>query len=572
MREVTPELLAKFDKETQLRIVKRVEELKHELAVYLATVKDETPPGKKIRLHLVKHRDISRRITNLLLTGYESPAQNPVSQEKKRQTNMRIHGHPQGNVEAINQSAKNNHNGWFSKTAQDKRNAKRAQTVQKMKETTHKNGSHIGRGKKIAESKRQRGTLSDNMKKVNASRKKKWGPTGYDVEKHNASMAAKYGTIERYHKLRSLKAAANHDYAKDVEHKRAKFNGKGTNINKIHETCVKLYGYDWPCQLPQCATSGKRISNVNLQFKQTVETLLGITLDVEYRIEDKSFDFAYIVKNDSGDIDKSKSLLIEINPTITHNCTYSYNQLTGLNADVQPIDALYHMRKQRLAIQHGFRCLQIFDWDDKHKIVELLKCMLTKSNKVIYARKCVIKEIEQKLAKQFQDSYHLQGHLHSQTICLGLYYNDELVQVMTFGKTRHGIKSNIGSYELLRLCTANCIVVGGAERLFAYFVKTYLPTTIVSYCDLSKFTGHIYDVLGFELKHIAPSLKYVNLCWKEFRHLPYIITASLLRLRGADALLGTSYGKGTSNHSIMLQHGYVEVYDCGQATYVWHAK
>lgn len=46
MREVTPELLAKFDKETQIRIVKRVEELKHELAVYLATVKDETPPGK----------------------------------------------------------------------------------------------------------------------------------------------------------------------------------------------------------------------------------------------------------------------------------------------------------------------------------------------------------------------------------------------------------------------------------------------------------------------------------------------------------------------------------------------
>ena len=197
--------------------------------------------------------------------------------------------------------------------------------------------------------------------------------------------------------------------------------------------------------------------------------------------------------------------------------------------------------------------------------------MIATDYKVIYARKCVIKQIEQKVAKQFQDTYHLQGHLHSQPICFGLYCNDELVQVMTFGKTRHGIKANKDAYELLRLCTANCVVVGGAEKLFAHFVKTYQPTTIVSYCDLSKFTGKVYEILGFELVHIAPSMRYVNLGWKEFRHLPYVISASLLRMRGADALIGTNYGKGTNNHDIMIKHGYAVVYDCGQATWVWHA-
>lgn len=571
MKEATTEELAKFDIDKQQYIVKRIEELKQELSTYLATVKNEVPPGKKISRHAVKKRDISRRITNLLKTGYESPAQNPVSQEKKRQTNMRIYGYPQGNVKAINAACVQNKTGWHSEEAQAKRNAKMPQTTAKMLETAKANGSYIGRGKKIADAKRDRGTLSDNMRKVNESRKRKWGPTGYDVTKHEANIIAEYGSLERYHKLRALKAAASHDYKKDVENRRRKFNGKGQNVDKMHETCKAKYNYDWPCQLPQCTTTGKRLSNTNKAFKEKVEVLLNIQLEVEYTIEDKSFDLAYIVKDANGEVDKQRSILIELNPTVTHNCTYSYSQLSGRNMNVQPIDSMHHVRKQQLAIQHGFRCIQIFDWDDKNKVVELLRRMIDTDYKVIYARKCVIKQIEQKVAKQFQDTYHLQGHLHSQPICFGLYCNDELVQVMTFGKTRHGIKANKDAYELLRLCTANCVVVGGAEKLFAHFVKTYQPTTIVSYCDLSKFTGKVYEILGFELVHIAPSMRYVNLGWKEFRHLPYVISASLLRMRGADALIGTNYGKGTNNHDIMIKHGYAVVYDCGQATWVWHA-
>ena len=47
------------------------------------------------------------------------------------------------------------------------------------------------------------------------------------------------------------------------------------------------------------------------------------------------------------------------------------------------------------------------------------------------------------------------------------------------------------------------------------------------------------------------------------------ISDSLLRQRGADQLLGTADGKGTSNREIMLREGFIEVYDCGQSTYIW---
>ena len=48
------------------------------------------------------------------------------------------------------------------------------------------------------------------------------------------------------------------------------------------------------------------------------------------------------------------------------------------------------------------------------------------------------------------------------------------------------------------------------------------------------------------------------------------ITDNLLRQRGFDNLFNTSYGKGTSNKDLMLSHGFVEVYDCGQATYEYY--
>lgn len=61
---------------------------------------------------------------------------------------------------------------------------------------------------------------------------------------------------------------------------------------------------------------------------------------------------------------------------------------------------------------------------------------------------------------------------------------------MSFGKPRYNKNYEC---ELLRLCTKNgYAVVGGAEKLFSYFVKTHNPKSVISYCDLSKFMGNVY--------------------------------------------------------------------------------
>ena len=48
------------------------------------------------------------------------------------------------------------------------------------------------------------------------------------------------------------------------------------------------------------------------------------------------------------------------------------------------------------------------------------------------------------------------------------------------------------------------------------------------------------------------------------------ITDNLLRQRGFDQLFKTDYGKGISNEELMLNAKFVEIYDCGQSTYIYN--
>ena len=208
------------------------------------------------------------------------------------------------------------------------------------------------------------------------------------------------------------------------------------------------------------------------------------------------------------------------------------------------------------AKEHGFSCIHIFDWDDQDKIVSLLK-----PREAVYARKCEVKEISKAEVDKFLNNYHLQGATKQLQYAYGLYYEGELVQVMTFGKPRYNKNYE---YELLRLCSkAGISVVGGADKLLKQFEEQVKPSSIISYCDLSKFTGEVYEKLGFNLvSQTEPAKHWYNP--KTRRH----ITDNLLRQRGYDQLHKASFGKGTSNEELMRNDDYVEIYDCGQLVFV----
>ena len=303
---------------------------------------------------------------------------------------------------------------------------------------------------------------------------------------------------------------------------------------KIVDTNRERYGVDYTCLIYSGKLKGND-SSYNRSFAELLD-INNIIYEREFLLQKYSYDF------------KVGNTLIEVDPAATHN---TYFSPYGDNR----IDVNYHRDKTRLAKDNGYNVIHIFEWDDINKVVQLLKNRAT-----VYARKCEVRMVSDVDTGNYLDTYHLQGTCRGQKIRLGLYYDNQLVSLMTFGKSRFNKNCE---YELLRYCS-HYNVIGGAEKLFKYFVDNYKPNSIVSYCDTSKFSGKVYDTLGFEfIKTNKPRKHWYSM--KEKRH----ITDGLLLSQGYDRLFKESHGKGTSNEELILARGYLPVYDCGQSTYIW---
>lgn len=342
----------------------------------------------------------------------------------------------------------------------------------------------------------------------------------------------KHGSIEDAYKLAVLKSRETRILNSGSLDKSYK-----DGIKNQSKVILERYGVPYACMREE-ARNFSNNSFPNREFASILDKN-NISYVREFTIDKYSYDF------------KVGSVLIEINPFSTHNSTW------GIFSVSNKKDMFYHYDKTKTAIENGFRCIHVWDWDNIDIIINMLKADKVK----VYARKCGIKEVSLKKADLFLNENHLQGTCKNQAIRLGLYYNNELIEIMTFGKPRYNKNYK---YELLRLCTKlNYIVIGGTKKLFNFFIKNYEYNSIISYCDNSKFLGNVYKELGFSLySYGEPSKHWYN--GKTKKH----FTDNLLRQLGADKLIGTNYGKGTNNEDILKENNFVEIYDCGQSTYI----
>jgi len=182
--------------------------------------------------------------------------------------------------------------------------------------------------------------------------------------------------------------------------------------------------------------------------------------------------------------------------------------------------------------------------------------LLGKTPNKIYARKCEVKEInDNKLVRDFLENNHQQGFVGSQ-IKLGLFYNNELVSLMIFGSKRKFMKQNNSDnvYEMLRFCNKlNTSVIGGADKLFKYFIKNYQPKEVISYADRSWSQGELYKKLGFEFVSKTPPNYY------------YVIDGFRKHRFGfrKDKLISDGFDSNKSEHEIMLERKIYRIYDSG---------
>ena len=272
-------------------------------------------------------------------------------------------------------------------------------------------------------------------------------------------------------------------------------------------------------------------------------------------------------------IENSRSIIPQLELDLYYpekNVAIEFNGNYWHDENHKPKD--YHFNKFKLCKDKNIRLISIYesDWYNKHdNIINLLKNIFIDS-KIIYARNCTISKLDYKTKSDFINEYHFYGDSNQGTISYGLYYNNELVSVMSFGKLRgqNKLHNNKDHYELVRFVTKdNVRVTGGASKLFKKFISEYHPVYIICYSDNDFFTGETYNKLGFKLNSLGKSIDYQ---WVKG-------TKSLSRYECMASKLLEKYDKyrninitGSIEDYIMHDLGYSKLYRCGNS--IWEYK
>lgn len=375
------------------------------------------------------------------------------------------------------------------------------------------------------------GVGASNVKtkeKMKATNIKKYGVANTGgipsfIEKRQNTMEEKYGfrhalqnpqSQKKRRKTCNERFGADHHMQSDEFVKKMKFDFIQNKLDKILFRVKPLFdptdyshvsnSMRWECvtcghqfedhlnngQIPRCLEC---FPLINKGFSKVEQELVEILQsDFELETNDRK-----ILNGKELDI-----LIPSENVAIEFNGIYWHSELFGKNKK-------YHLDKTVKCSEKGIQLIHVFEteWMEQQEIIlSIIRSKLGKFEKRIFARKCTIETISRKEKKIFLEENHLQGNDKSSKL-LGLYFDGELVSVMTFGKPRFNKNYE---YELVRFANKmGYQVIGGASKLLKHFIKFYNPKSIITYADKRFSDGTFYEKIGFEkLKDSQPSYWY----------------------------------------------------------------
>lgn len=251
--------------------------------------------------------------------------------------------------------------------------------------------------------------------------------------------------------------------------------------------------------------------------------------------------------------------LPDYNLAIEFNGLYWHSEISGNT------DKFYHIIKTKECNQKNIKLIHIFEdeWINKKEIVKsILKENCKNGLYTINSRKCNIKEVNKEDSEKFLENNHIQGYIKSD-INIGLYYNSELVSLMTF-------LNKADKYELIRFCNKiNTNIPGAASKLFKNFIKEYNPKDIITFSDISKFginiNNSIYKKLGFNfVTTTSPNYWYIGK--NGIREYRYKYRKDIIK----NKLL--IFDENLTEWENMQINNYDRIWDCGSLKFQWNKE
>ena len=299
---------------------------------------------------------------------------------------------------------------------------------------------------------------------------------------------------------------------------------------KVKKTCLERFGVEnWQHSSDAGLRAKTFSSKAELELLSWVRSL-GLEAD-KYRHGGKELDI-YI---------SSKNIGIEYNGLYWH-CEKNK-------------DNKYHHDKTKYFKSQGIRVIHVFEhiWRDKQpQVKSFLSAALGKNEHRIGARECEIQQITTEEANFFANLYHIQGAAVSNKLSVGLFYDEELVAVATFG--RHHRKSEvvvlnrfIGKY--------NWSVMGGLSKIMKFAIN-YFKKEIITWADNSISEGIGYLKAGWIVEEELPPdyfyTDFTNVCSKQSRK---------------KGVVGTPVH--ITEHEHALHDGLFRIYDCGKTRMIF---
>ena len=174
----------------------------------------------------------------------------------------------------------------------------------------------------------------------------------------------------------------------------------------------------------------------------------------------------------------------EINDIETHKCA----------DDSCSKDKMYHYNKSMRASINNIRLIHIWEWELNEtywpKISQWILHILNQNKIQLTLDNCDIRKVTKENELKFLNQYSVSSYQESDT-CIGIYYNNELIQTISFKE------------DILSICVKfGFNIIKETKDIIESYMQSKQLSSLTTYVDLSKFTGKTFEGMGFELDYI----------------------------------------------------------------------